>query len=203
MGSVDFKVMKKEDLQTSRWSGGTTTEIFIYPPDSLYARRDFSFRISTASVEDEESVFTQLTGFKRHIMPLEGKMCLEHENHHSISLESFEKDFFDGGWVTKSYGKCRDFNLMLAEGFDGDISPVKADDVEIFSAKGFMGFYILCGCLAEIASEGKIIEKNLENGDFLAFSFTDNPCDGNYVVKFRAEAENIFASVKVIVRKRH
>jgi environmental stress-induced protein Ves len=34
-------------------------------------------------------------------------------------LEQYEKDSFKGGWDTISYGKARDFNLMLREGSQG------------------------------------------------------------------------------------
>ena len=34
------------DFRTSTWSGGTTTELFLYPENGSYAQREFLFRIS-------------------------------------------------------------------------------------------------------------------------------------------------------------
>ena len=36
------------DYTTSRWSGGTTTELLIRPRGALYAQRDFLCRLFTA-----------------------------------------------------------------------------------------------------------------------------------------------------------
>lgn len=39
------------EFNISRWSGGTTTELFIWPYGASYAERRFSIRISTATVD--------------------------------------------------------------------------------------------------------------------------------------------------------
>lgn len=66
------------DFRTSTWSGGTTTELFLYPENGSYAARDFLFRISSATVDLEESDFTPLQGVERYITPLEGSFVLAH-----------------------------------------------------------------------------------------------------------------------------
>ena len=38
-------------FSTSKWSGGSTTELFIWPKDASYAERRFNIRISTATVD--------------------------------------------------------------------------------------------------------------------------------------------------------
>lgn len=118
--------IKKENMPTSSWSGGTTTEIMIYPEGSSYASRDFLFRISTARVELEESDFTNLEGFFRVIASLEGEMLLSHELHcgeikkRILPLDTVH--FFDGGLPTHCVGKARDLNLMTKIGAaDGDL----------------------------------------------------------------------------------
>jgi len=196
-----YEIKKKESLKTSLWSGGTTTEIYIYPENALYAGRKFDFRISTAVVEDEESAFTQLPGFKRHIMPLEGSMYLIHENHHEIQLKPFQKDFFHGDWVTKSHGKCTDFNLMLAENFSGNIDIVKSGYVESLRTSGFFGFYMLCDCMAEINLGSGAFEEKLEKGSFLTFPFIGDTVQEICRVKLTGTADNAFAAVKVNVNK--
>lgn len=122
--SHSVEVIRQAEQSTSNWSGGTTTQIAIYPKDALYSERNFSWRLSSANVELEESVFTSLPGIWRLIMVLEGEMRLEHAGHHSSYLQPFDQDSFSGDWTTKSFGKVRDFNLMLAAGCSGELAPV-------------------------------------------------------------------------------
>lgn len=118
---VDIKIIKKEQQQTSSWSGGKTTQIAIYPPDADYSARNFLWRLSTAIVEVEESTFTKLEGFDRHLMVLEGELVLNHKEQHKAILKQYEQDSFKGAWDTVSVGKARDFNLMLKQGVKGRI----------------------------------------------------------------------------------
>ena len=55
-------------------------------------------------------------------MVLEGHMVLRHEGHHAASLGPYDQDRFDGGWTTHSRGRARDFNLMCADGVEGDLA---------------------------------------------------------------------------------
>ncbi|NMM47709.1 HutD family protein [Marinigracilibium pacificum] len=112
--------IKKEHL-TTNWAGGKTTELYIYPEDSHYKTGDFLFRISTASIEIEESVFTQLPEVERTLMVLEGQVKLIHKNHHTKVLKPLDSDQFLGEWETNSVGKCIDFNLMCKSGTKGKV----------------------------------------------------------------------------------
>ena len=105
-------IIKKKDTKTTAWSGGKTTELFIYPDDSDFKSLNFDFRISTATIEVDESTFTPLPNINRTLVLLDGKLKLEHKDHHSINLELYESDSFSGSWETKSYGKAIDFNFM-------------------------------------------------------------------------------------------
>lgn len=116
-----IKTLKKEDYKTSSWSGGTTTELLIFPPEALYSERNFIWRLSSANVNVEASTFTSLPGISRIIMVLEGELVLEHEGHHKALLKAFQQDSFSGAWITNSYGKVTDFNLMMAEGCRGKL----------------------------------------------------------------------------------
>ncbi|MGB9666633.1 MAG: HutD family protein [Candidatus Cryosericum sp.] len=118
------RLLRRAAQKAIGWSGGTTTEIAIYPADSAYSRRDFLWRASSATVEADESEFTSLPGFWRLIMVLEGELQLEHAGHHRARLLPFEQDAFDGAWITRSRGKARDFNLMLAEGCTGNLQAI-------------------------------------------------------------------------------
>mgnify|MGYP000918045802 CR=1 FL=1 len=117
-------VLKNNQFQTSEWSGGTTTQIAIYPEDAVYNERNFIWRISSAKVEVEESTFTHLPGINRIIMVLEGELELIHEGHHRCKLQAFEQDRFNGSWNTKSYGKVVDFNLMMNENAIGNLENI-------------------------------------------------------------------------------
>ena len=53
---IDVKIYNT--FPTSKWSGGETTELYIYPADYQYKKRDFLFRISRATIPKEKSIFT-------------------------------------------------------------------------------------------------------------------------------------------------
>jgi environmental stress-induced protein Ves len=120
----NINILKKEDYKTSNWSGGRTTELLIFPSEAFYSERNFKWRLSSATVEAEKSTFTSLPGISRIIMVLKGELLLEHEGHHKSLLKGFQQDSFNGDWVTNSYGKVTDFNLMMAEGCKGTIEPI-------------------------------------------------------------------------------
>ncbi len=118
------EIIRKEEQSTSTWSGGTTTQLAIYPKDSEYKAQNFMWRLSSANVDVEESTFTSLPGIWRHIMIIDGEMALQHEGHHSTLLKPYEQDSFNGGWTTKSIGRAKDFNLMLSKGCKGELEAI-------------------------------------------------------------------------------
>jgi uncharacterized protein len=122
------EIIRKEEQSTSIWSGGTTTQLAIYPKDSEYKAHNFKWRLSSANVDIEESTFTSLPGIWRHIMIIEGEMALQHEGQHSTVLKPYEQDSFSGGWTTKSIGRAKDFNLMLSEGCTGELEAILVDN---------------------------------------------------------------------------
>lgn len=100
----------------SRWSGGTTTQLAIFPTDALYADRDFLWRISSAVVELPESDFTPLPDYDRILMILQGELSLSHDGGAEYTLRAFEQTAFDGASKTFSRGQVTDFNLMMRKG---------------------------------------------------------------------------------------
>ncbi len=119
---MDLKIIRKTEQITTSWSGGTTTQLFIYPEDASYRERNFLFRISTATVETEESEFTRLPGISRKIMILDGILKLEHKDKYTKTLHKFEIDAFSGDWETRGFGKVTDFNLMTIGKVEGSLS---------------------------------------------------------------------------------
>jgi environmental stress-induced protein Ves len=108
--------LKPDNYVVSTWSGGTTTQIGIAPQGAVYADRDFMWRISSATVDLEVSDFTPLPDYDRLISTLEGEIDVTHNGGESIHLAPYCVHSFDGGWETRSAGKCRDFNLMTRKG---------------------------------------------------------------------------------------
>lgn len=119
MNGVHISVLSQADYHTSAWAGGSTTQLAIFPVSAVYAKRNFLWRLSSATVEAERSLFTALPGVKRHLMPLEGTVELCHAGQPALKLHPFEVDVFDGGAETESIGQCTDFNLMTRETCEG------------------------------------------------------------------------------------
>ncbi|NPD44389.1 MULTISPECIES: HutD family protein [unclassified Lentimicrobium] len=164
---------KAPDLITNNWSGGTTTQLAIFPKNANYKKQNFLFRISTATVETEESSFTKLPNVARKLIILDGEIKIDHENHHSKTIKKFEQDAFSGDWNTKSYGKATDFNLMLKGECTGEIEAITFHHLKSISLKPnfkYYGFYIFKGETklsiqdqSIIASKGEVISIYSEN----------------------------------------
>ena len=122
-----MRIMKKEEYRKTSWRCGNTTEIFLSPEDGDYARRHFDYRVSSATLETEESVFTPLPGITRVILPLENTMVLVHGKDEKVMLAPYQAYHFDGETVTKSIGMNRDFNLMMNHGNRGHVEVITID----------------------------------------------------------------------------
>lgn len=178
-----IEIIKKEQLQTSLWSGGTTTQLAIYPKDAVYSQRNFIWRLSSAQVEAEESVFTSLPGISRIIMIIEGELLLEHEGHYKKVLKRFDQDSFSGSWTTKSYGKVVDFNLMMREGCEGDLEAIHLDGeatkaVDFQNKKGFFRCVQAMYCVnGEVSIKAAGEDKNIiHKGDIILIKAKDCEC---------------------------
>jgi environmental stress-induced protein Ves len=108
-----MQIYSFDPSKTVSWANGTSTELYVYPPDGNFQTRDFIFRISTATVEAEETTFSDFAGLTRILLPLKGKLTLVHEGRYTKELEPFEQDQFDGSWSTRSKGKVQDFNVIF------------------------------------------------------------------------------------------
>lgn len=120
-----YNITRKEELAVAYWSGGTTTQLAIWPEDALYKERNFIWRVSSARVKSDESEFTSLPGVMRCLMVLEGELLLSHEGHYDTILDRFAQDNFDGGWKTRSRGRVTDFNLMTTAG-EGRVQTIES-----------------------------------------------------------------------------
>lgn len=137
---MEYKIIASDNFKPVNWSGGTTTELFIFPLTADYRLRNFQFRLSKSTVETDKSDFTSLPGVSRKLMVLSGKITLCHEEHHSRQLNKFEVDEFEGDWKTSSIGKCSDFNLMTVGQTTGDLQ------AHVIKEKQFMDYEIKKNC---------------------------------------------------------
>ena len=166
-----MKIITHEDIRTSNWSGGTTSQLYIYPEQASYAAGDFLFRISSAQVEVAESTFTDLPGVNRVIMILDGVLELEHHGKYKKTLKTFHQDHFSGHWHTTSRGKVTDFNLMTKAPTTGSLThfsckrdkPVPTVDV---AGTTFIALYLFTGSIA-ITTKNEVHE--LKAGEMVCF----------------------------------
>ncbi len=119
-----MKILKSSDYQTSIWTGGTTTQLYIFPENEMFADKTFLFRISSAKIEMEHSDFSQFTDYKRLILTLDRTIRLRHNGGIEMELNPLQIHNFDGNWVTSSEGKCRDFNLIFRPELSGNIEVI-------------------------------------------------------------------------------
>lgn len=140
--------MKKleQEFMKSNWSGGETTQIYIYPEESVYQDQNFLFRISSATVEVSETKFTKLTNYTRYITVLDGKMKLYEDGTEVANLEEGKIFEFKGSANITSKGMCKDFNVMYDEDkcmceveyikLEGQEINIKADKVFMYVVDG-------------------------------------------------------------------
>jgi environmental stress-induced protein Ves len=134
-----WKLLKPADYVTSQWSGGTTTQLAIYPETAVYADRDFLWRLSSAKVEQETSVFTSLPDYNRFISVLHGELALKIEQEARKSLPPLGIRAFSGADHVESWGICQDFNLMVRKGnCEGEMHALRMDGTSDVTVKPAM-----------------------------------------------------------------
>ncbi|MBQ9882311.1 MAG: HutD family protein [Synergistes sp.] len=196
-----ISVKKRFELHHSRWSGGITTQLAIWPADADYASRNFRWRISSAVVEEESSVFTHLPGVRRCLMTLSGELSLMHDGTENIQMRPLRDVFrFDGGKETTSVGRCVDFNLMLCGGFRGDIGPLHAPDALQLPAAGsdllWYGIFFAADAEVSVRYKGYRVDLSRDKGDFVLITYRPLLC-GAVTLSLSSEEEvpAVFASV--------
>jgi environmental stress-induced protein Ves len=107
-------LLPKENCKPAVWSGGLTYEYMIYPKTANYADRDFAFRISSATIEQEPSVFTQFKGYHRYLVMLDNGLDIEINQEKKV-YDQFEIMEFNSNDAVTSFTKGIDFNWMVSE----------------------------------------------------------------------------------------
>lgn len=179
--SEKMSVKKAEEFSTSNWSGGTTTQLYIYPEDGNYAERNFQARISSATVDVVKSEFTSLPNVKRYLMIFEGHLDLIHGVNTRVELEPYQVDEFDGGIPTVSYGKVVDFNLMLKDGADGVMETAQLKTAQQAVIEREKDYNLLCIYVKE--GSMKIANQEVSAGELAVIE------DWEHSVELKNEAE--------------
>jgi len=166
---MGLSIIKSDSFITSSWSGGTTTELYIFPQTSNYQNRDFKFRLSTATVEVEKSTFTSLPGISRQLMILSGGITINHKGKYTKQLNKFDIDELAGDWETTSVGICTDFNLMTKGATRGNLRALQIEkekriNLKISANPNWLFIYIFSGeVMTNISNENYSLQK----GDLL------------------------------------
>jgi environmental stress-induced protein Ves len=137
----------KSEHITSSWSGGKTTELFIYPQNAIYSERNFDFRISTATVEVEESEFTSLPNYLRILSVIQGEVILSVNKQQTVKLNFGEQFSFSGADHITSKGKITDFNVIYSYDWEASLHCETISERKTFHKKAtsYAFLYIVSG----------------------------------------------------------
>ncbi|MEI6457096.1 MAG: HutD family protein [bacterium] len=200
-----FEIIRKDQQKISAWAGGKTTQLAIHPPDASYKHMNFLFRLSTATIEKEESEFSILPGVTRQIMILNGRLELQHEGHDSKSLNAFESSTFDGGWKTTGHGKATDFNLMTKGETKGWLEHIRLKPGESLDLKqeihnDYIAVYLADGEVSfTVVPDGFPV--TAQKGDLIILS----PGNSNQAMKLNAvrQADLVIAMIRILRHSYH
>ncbi len=158
---MGIRIISESGYLKSDWTGGTSTQFFIFPFDANLAKRDFLFRISSAKIDVEVSEFSNFEGYQRIFLPLSGTVTLQHEDRKPQILKVFETVLFNGGLITKSYGKCVDFNLIFRPELHAEVEVISLKKGEQFILNGdrFFDFQFLFAHIGEMESSDVKLKK--------------------------------------------
>ena len=119
---TNITLLRVNDFQVSDWSGGKTKQLYLSPPTGHYSKRDFDYRLSTATVELAESQFSDLSGFHRILMSLDHTLHLHNASRQEETvLAPFTPYVFEGSDSITSRGTCTDFNLIYSDHYQGQM----------------------------------------------------------------------------------
>ena len=115
-------LLRANDFQVSDWSGGKTKQLYLSPPTGHYGKREFDYRLSTATVDLAESQFSDLSGFHRILVSLNHTLHLHNASRQEETvLAPFTPYVFEGSDSITSRGTCTDFNLIYSDHYQGQM----------------------------------------------------------------------------------
>ena len=161
---TNVTLLKSNDFQVSDWSGGKTKQLYLSPPTGHYSKRDFDYRLSTATVELAESQFSDLSGFHRILMSLDHTLHLHNASRQEETvLAPFTPYFFEGSDSITSRGTCTDFNLIYSDHYQGQMIAI-SDGQELSQDEAIQFIYALSDLM--VTGTG-LPSLNLETGQLL------------------------------------
>ena len=157
-------LLRANDFQVSDWSGGKTKQLYLSPPTGHYGKRDFDYRLSTATVELAESQFSDLSGFHRILMSLDHTLHLHNASRQEETvLAPFTPYVFEGSDDITSRGTCTDFNLIYSDHYQGQMLAI-SDREELSQDEAIQFIYALSDLM--VTGTG-LPSLNLETGQLL------------------------------------
>lgn len=159
-----INLLRANDFQVSDWSGGKTKQLYLSPTTGHYGKRDFDYRLSTATVELAESQFSDLSGFHRILMSLDHTLHLHNASRQEETvLAPFTPYFFEGSDSITSRGTCTDFNLIYSDHYQGQMLAI-SDREELSQDEAIQFIYALSDLM--VTGTG-LPSLNLETGQLL------------------------------------
>ena len=157
-------LLRANDFQVSDWSGGKTKQLYLSPPTGHYGKREFDYRLSTATVELAESQFSDLSGFHRILMSLDHTLHLHNASRQEETvLAPFTPYIFEGSDSITSRGTCTDFNLIYSDHYQGQMLAI-SDREELSQDEAIQFIYALSDLM--VTGIG-LPSLNLETGQLL------------------------------------
>ena len=147
---MNIRILDRGTRHVTEWSGGSTTEMFLFPADGSYQQRRFLFRISSASVDAPESRFTRLEGVTRYLTPLCDGFYLKRNGRWQF-LPRGDVLLFSGEEEILCRGTGRDLNLML-KGARGEMRVLPKGD-HALTLHSFLFLY----CPQETVVNGSVL----------------------------------------------
>ncbi|WP_343636663.1 HutD family protein [Fluviicola sp.] len=141
-----MKILTETDFLSSKWSGGTSTQLFISPEGASLAERNFDWRISSAVVEIEVSDFSPFEGYERILIPLKGQLKMEHQTPNGVihqNVNEFQLARFSGSWPTKGTGKLTDFNVIFRPNYHPKVHVIDFPEETLSTLGETMGVVFL------------------------------------------------------------
>lgn len=162
-----MREIKKDNFKITDWSGGQTTELYIFPEGADFKKRDFDFRISSASFTTTSSNFSDFSGYQRYILPIKGFINLRHKELYERELKPFDVEYFDGRWSTYSENSLDtiDFNFIVKN--DSNATMEIVDKKKEIKSQGYT-LYIYSPKDFEIEENGE--KKQLLGGNLYIFN---------------------------------
>lgn len=135
---------KTSDYQETSWSGGRTTQLYLFPAQSSYGERNFQFRLSTASMDTEQSTFTSLPSYHRILLSLDQTIVLQDMNSgEQVTLAPYHIHRFEGEQSIQCVGKAQDFNIIFDDSVQADLQVMDENKWGVECGDDFQFIYAL------------------------------------------------------------